>query len=175
MARFPKGTIIQPVPSFWIRNMAGAASSTGPLALGNLGAVGLINDSADGEWLVVWDVQVVAIPNPPAATLTVVDMAICQGRNAGSLLIANNSNPNISGGNKKPGTTWTLNVPGNELGAIFNSVSLIASGNTYFYQWLHEWPLCAIQPGDSFVCYSDANAYSDFGMNCLYEVVPRSI
>lgn len=170
MARRPKGSIIQPLPSWNMRQMSGAASSTGPLALGNLGAVGLINNATRGEWLVVWDVRIVVVPNPIPTGLIISDLSIGTGRNAGSLIIANNSSPLTSQTGQLPGTTWTLNSStGNAIGNIFNSVALITSGTYAYYLWDHEWPVAAIAPGDSLIAYSDANAYHDFGVSFLYE------
>jgi hypothetical protein len=154
--------------------MAGAGSSTGPLGIGALGGVGLINNSQRGEWLVVWDIQIVVLPNPIPNALIIADLNICTGRAPGSLLIANNSNPLASNVARLPGTNWTVNSGGNELGAIINSITLLISGNYAYYQWLHDWPVCAIAPGDSAVVYSDGNAYRDFGVGYLYEVVPSA-
>ena len=175
MARRPKGAVIQPLPSWNLRNMAGAASSTGNLALGALGAVGLINNATAGEWLVIWDVRVIALPNPIGTILMVADMAICTGRLASSLLIANNNSPLISFGGTIPGTNWTNNTSATEIGNIFNSVDLIYSSPTAYYTWGHDWPICGIAPGDSMVVYSDGSAYHDFGVSFIYEVVPGGI
>jgi len=152
--------------------MAGASGSTGPLGIGALGGVGLINNSTRGEWLVVWDIQIVNLPNPIPNQLIISDIAIATGRAPGSLLIPNNSNPLASNVASQPGTTWTVNSGGTELGAVFNSTTLLISGNYAYYQWVHEWPVCAIAPGDSVVAYSDGNAYHDFGVGYLYETVP---
>lgn len=175
MARKPKGSIIQPLPSWNLKRMAGASSSTGALALGALGAVGLLNDSTRGEWFVIWDIQIVALPNPIGNTLIVSDIAICTGRLAGSLFSAGNNSSLISASGKNPGSTWRNNAPGNEIGAIFNSTTLINSGNTSYYVWPHDWPVCAIQPGDSVVAYSNANPYFDFGVGFIYEIVQGGI
>ncbi len=155
--------------------MAGASSSTGPLGLGALGAVGLINDATRGEWLVVWDLWIVALPNPTANRLFVADMAICTGRLAGSSLIPNNSGPLASSVGSQPGTNWTNNAGGTELGNIFSSIDLISQSPQLTYRWVHEWPVCAIAPGDSVVAYSDGSAYFDFGVGYIYEVVPGGI
>lgn len=155
--------------------MAGASSSTGVLALGALGAVGLLNDSTRGEWMVIWDVQILTVPNPIPSHLIIADLAIGTGRNAGSLFFAGDNGPLASAVATMPGSMWTNNSPGNEIGRIFNSVSLIVSGNTAFYQWVHDWPVCAIQPGDSVIAYSDADAYSDWGAGFIYEIVPGGI
>ena len=159
---------------FNLRDMAGAGASTGPLALGALGAVGLINDTADGKWLIIWDIQIVTVPNPIPNHLIIADLAIATGKLAGSLSFANSNSPLISVGGAQPGSTWTHNIPGNEIGQIFNSISLIPAGTMAYYQWPHEWPVCAIAPGDSVVAYSDADAYSDWGASFLYQVTTRS-
>jgi len=155
--------------------MAGASSGTGALALGSLGAVGLLNDSTRGEWFVVWDVQIVTVPNPIPSHVIIADLAISPQKNAGSLSIAGNNGPLASGVGTLPGSTWTLNIPGNESGRIFNSVSLITTGNVAYYQWVHDWPVCALQPGDSVVAYSDADAYFDWGAGFIYEILPGGL
>lgn len=155
--------------------MAGASGSTGPLALGALGAVALQNDSTAGEWMVIWDVQIVTVPNPIPNHLIISDLAISSQRLLGSLFFPGNNSPLFSSAAALPGSTWTHNSPGNEVGNIFNVPSLITSGNVAYYQWVHEWPVCAIQPGDSVVAYSDADAYQDFGVGFLYELVPGMI
>ena len=155
--------------------MAGASSSCGGLALGALGAVGLLNDSTRGEWFVIWDVQIVTVPNPIPSHLIIADLAISPQKLAGSLSIAGNNSPLTSGVGTLPGSTWTHTSPGNIVGNIFNSVSLITTGNVAFYQWVHDWPVCAIQPGDSVVAYSDADAYFEWGAGFLYEIVPGGI
>lgn len=160
--------------TFNLRNMAGAAASTGVLALGALGAVGLINNSTDNQWLVVWDFQIVNVPNPVPTGIINVDLSICTGRNSGSFLIANNNSPVISQGPVLPGTNWTNNVPDSTLGQIFNSFALTLAGKYGFYFWNHDWPLCAIAPGDSVVAYSDANAYEDFSASFMYQVTTSS-
>jgi hypothetical protein len=155
--------------------MNGAASSTGPLALGDLGAVALQNSCTNGEWMVIWDIQIVCVPNPFPNHLIISDLAIGPGMLAGALLNVNNNGPLVSGAPQAFGNTWTHNSPGNEIGNIFNSLTLIPAGNAAYYQWVHEWPVCAIQPGDSVVAYSDADAYEDFGVGYLYEIVPGGI
>lgn len=150
--------------------MAGASSATGPLALGALGAVGLLNDSNANEWLVVWDFSITALPNPIPNHLIVADCVIGTGRNAGSLIIVGDNKPAISQGRSMPGSVWTLNVPSNEIAKPFNSVTLLTTGTYAFYLWNHDWPLCAIAPGDSLVAYSDADAYQDFAANFIYQV-----
>ena len=175
MARKPKGSIIQPLPSWNLKRMCGASSSTGALALGALGAVGLLNDSTRGEWMVIWDVQIVTVPNPIPNHLIISDLAICNGTLAGSLFLKGNNSPLTSASPASPGSTWTNNTPGNEIGSIFNSVSLIPAGTMAFYQWVHDWPVCALQPGDSVVAYSDADAYNEWGAGFIYEIVPGGL
>lgn len=155
--------------------MSGASGSTGPLALGNLGAVGLLNNATRGEWLVIWDIRTVSIPNPIPATLITVDLNIGTGQNTGSLTFANSNNSLISFGSALPGIIWTLNVPGNELGNVFHSLAPLISDIYAYYVWPHDWPVCAIAPGDSVIAYSDANPYHDFSADFIYEVVPGGI
>lgn len=151
--------------------MAGASSSVGGLGVGDLGAVALLNDSTQGEWFVVWDVQIVCVPNPIPSHLIISDLAICTGQLPGALFIKGNNSSLVSSVAALPGSTWTHNSPGNEIGNIFNSPSLITSGNVAYYQWPHEWPVCAIAPGDSVVAYSDADAYFEWGAGFIYEIV----
>ena len=75
MARKPKGSIIQPIPSWNIKQMAGSSLGSGPVNFGDIHAVGLLNTSSRGEWLVVWDVQVNVRPNLAAQTIFLVDFA----------------------------------------------------------------------------------------------------
>lgn len=163
-------TQIQPPPRANLRKMAGASSATGPLAIGALGAVGLLNDTQAAEWMIIWDVRITSVPNPIPSHLIVADLVIGTGRNSGSLFSVGNNRPLVSFVAAMPGSTWTLNSPNNEIAKPFHSVTLIPSGNTANYEWPHEWPVCAIAPGDSVVAYSDADAYFDFAAEYIYEM-----
>jgi hypothetical protein len=149
--------------------MAGSAVGTGPLGIGDIGAIGLLNTATAGEWLVIWDVQVNIHPSSTASGQKVLDCAIRTGT-ASPLLFTEPNNPLVSAVGSGPGQVWAARTTA-ETGAIFFSGVF----PTDVYQWPHEWPFCAIQPGDSCVFYSDANAANDFSACFLYEVVPGGL
>jgi hypothetical protein len=149
--------------------MAGSSLGSGPVNFGDIHAVGLLNTAQRGEWLVIWDVQANARPTGGGATIFTVDFAIMHGQ-TGTSIGTEPNNPLASDVGALPGQVWG-DVPGNEVGGIFASLSLPANG----YQWVHDWPFCAIAPGDSVVGYSDANQAAFFGIAYIYEVVPNGI
>lgn len=172
MARKPKGSIIQPLPSWNLDSLYGTGFGIGPVPLGNLVASAVFNAQTDGSWLVIWDVQVFATGSFPAGG-AVIDFCIIRG-----------TQPNAAGHQIEPSvpiTSYTASVPSygwgfsdpanNEAGPVFASPHLPVNG----YQWVHEWPLCAIAPGDSIVVYSDSNAYNSFGATWIFEVVPGGL
>jgi hypothetical protein len=166
---------IQPPPSRNIKQMAGAAFGTGALALGDLGAIGLLNTSQRGEWFVIWDLFINTVPNPIPAHAIVADINIVSGRPFNALLPPPETNPITSDTATLPGQVWWFGGPGNESGKTFYSVTLITTGVVAYYQWVHDHPICAIKPGDSIAVYSDADPYTDWGVNFMYEVVPGGI
>ena len=171
----PPAPPLPPPPGASIKQMVGAAFGTGALALGALGAVGLQNNSQRGEWFVIWDLYINTVPNPIPAHQIIADINITTGIPFNALIPPNEVNPITSASPSPPGQVWWFGTPGNESGKTFYSVPLITSGNVAYYQWFHEFPICAIQPGDSIAVYSDADAYTDWGVNFMYEVVPGGI
>lgn len=169
MARKPKGSIIQPLPSWNITRMAGSSLGSGPVNFGDIHAVGLLNTSSRGEWLIVWDVAVNVRPNQALQTIFICDFAIMHGQTGASIGVEPNF-PIASNVGALPGQVWG-DVPVNEVGQVFYSISIPPNG----YQWPHDWPFCAIAPGDSVVGYSDANNGSFFGIQYMYEVVPGGL
>lgn len=149
--------------------MAGSSLGSGPVNFGDIHAIGLLNTSQRGEWLVVWDVQVNVRPNLAAQTIFLVDFAIMHGQTGTSIGVEPNFST-TSDGATMPGEVWG-DIPVNEVGQIFYSIAIPPDG----YQWVHDWPFCAIAPGDSVVGYSDANAGSHFGIAYMYEVVPGGL
>jgi hypothetical protein len=167
MARSPKGTIVQPLPSWNIRQMSAGADGIGPVSLGQIICVGLNNNAQDGSWIVVWDVQVFSIGGGTISSINVIDFNIMQGitKIDGSA----NQNPGaplVGAQAQLPGIVW-LDIPFGESGRNIYSLSL----PPYGYQWMHEWPMAAIMPGQSFAVFSDANAGTDFGATYTWEVV----
>jgi hypothetical protein len=169
VARRLKGTVVNPQPSWNIKRMFGSAVGTGPLGIGDIGAIGLLNTGSAGEWLVVWDVQVNIHPSASGSGQRVLDGAIRRGTES-SLLFTEPNNPLASAVASGPGQVWAA-ITGFEAGGIFFSGIFPAD----VYQWPHEWPICAIQPGDSLVFYSDGSAANNFSAMFLYEVVPGGL
>ena len=169
MGRKLKGTVVNPQPSWNIKNMAGSAVGTGPLAIGEIGAVGLLNTAHAGEWLVVWDVQINIHPFNTASGNRILDCAIRTGA-VSPLLFTEPSRPLASAVASLPGQCWAASTDFEAGGIFFSGVF-----PSDVYQWPHEWPFCAIQPGDSCVVYSDADPANDFSVNFLYEVVPGGL
>ena len=169
MGRKLKGTVTRPIPDWNIKNMFGSAVGTGPLGIGNIGAIGLLNTATAGEWLVVWDIQVNIHPSASGSGQRVLDCAIRHGT-ASPLLFTEPNNPLASAVGSGPGQVWAATTNFEAGGIFFSGVF-----PTDIYQWPHEWPFCAIQPGDSCVCYSDALAANNFSACFLYEVVPGGL
>jgi hypothetical protein len=152
--------------------MYGGAFGTGPIPLGNLVASGIFNGQTDGGAIVIWDVQVFYTGTPPA-TGAVVDIDIIHGTQSGAVnyqvedvLPITSQKPSIKS------FAWGFNDPANnEAGRPFFNPNIPTTG----YQWIHDWPLCTVLPGDSVVAYSDANAYTTWGATWLFEVVPGGI
>jgi hypothetical protein len=165
----PKGTFVHNPPSFFLRNMAAAQHNTGALALGQIGAVGLFNNSIDGKWLVVWDVYINVFPNTPGSSKILVDGTLVNGF-VQSVGLANTGSPLVSGGAQPDGLCFA-DRPNQESGLLFFSDWMPAGG----YHWPHDWPFCAIQPGFSCEFFTDANAYQEFGVSFIYEVVSGNI
>lgn len=152
--------------------MYGASFAIGPVPLGALVGSGIYNGQTDGSWLVIWDVQVFT-PGPFVATGAVVDFNIITGMLTDNADFAlEPSNPLCSATGLVPSTGWGfMDSNTNEQGLLFQSLSIPVNG----YQWVHDWPFCAIQPGDSVVAYSDSNAYNNWGASYTFEVVPGGI
>lgn len=163
--RLPKGTIIQPLPSWNMRRMAGSGGGLSPVPQFSIVAVGLQNNSQAGEWLVVWDVQVYANPAGDISHINIINFSIMNGQTGHSQGTEPN-NPLASGVGALPGFVW-IDEPSFNPGKIFSTPALPAQG----YQWPHDWPIAAIAPGDSLVVFSDAQPTNTFGVNYLYEVV----
>ena len=123
----------------------------------------------------IWDLFINTFPNPIPNHEIVADINITSGIPFDALRVANEVHPIISATGTPPGLMWSRNTPGNESGTTFYSVTLITSGVVAYYQWVHEFPICAIQPGDSIAVYSDADAYTDWGVNFMFEIVPGGI
>jgi hypothetical protein len=172
VARKPKGSIIQPLPSWNLRRMYGTAFGIGTVPLGALIGSGVFNAQTRGEWLVIWDVQVFATGSFAAAG-AVVDINIMTGtQSANTGYQKQPANPLISANTTIPSFGWGFKDSAtNEAGLNFLSLQIPVNG----YQWVHDWPLCAIQPGDSVVAYSDSNAYQNWGATWIFEVVPGGI
>lgn len=172
MGRKLKGTVVHQIPSWNLKNMYGTAFGVGPAALGELVASAVYNGQQDGAWLVIWDVQVFANGNF-AAVGAVVDFDIIHGTQSGAANYqVEPALPVISNGIAIKSFGWGFTDPNNnEAGKPFLNPDIPVGG----YQWPHDWPLCAIAPGDSIVAYSDANAYNTWGATWLFEVVPGGI
>jgi hypothetical protein len=150
--------------------MAGGAGGTSPVSFGTVIAVGLQNNARAGEYLVVWDIQVYASPAGTKTSINTINCGIMGGR-TGAFFGTQPTAPLVSQTPSLPGIIWVDN-PGFAIPApLFFSNSLPTIG----YQWPHDWPFCAIAPGDSLVVYTDANASDFFGVNFMYEVVPGGI
>lgn len=171
----PPAPPLPPPPSALIKNMVGASLGTGALGLGALGAIGLQNTSQRGEWFVIWDLFINTVPNPIPAHAIVADVNIATGIPFDALVAPPEVHPIISAAGTPPGLMFSRNTSGTELGTTFYSIPLITSGVVAYYQWVHEYPICAIQPGDSIITYSDADPYTDWGVVYMYEVVPGGI
>jgi len=152
--------------------MYGAAFGIGPVALGALVGSGINNAQTRGEWLVIWDVQVFATGSFPASG-AIVDINIISGTPSSNVgYQVQPSNPLISSNRGIPSFGWGFkDSAANEAGLNFLSLALPVNG----YQWVHDWPLCGIQPGDSVVAYSDGSAYNHWGATWVFEVVPGGI
>lgn len=170
MARSAKGSIIQPIPSWNLRRMFGCSFGIGPVATGDIVASGVLNAETDGSWLVIWDVQVFATGSFTAPG-AVIDFCIMHGTQQLHDFTFEPANPLCSNTPRVPSTGWGFMDSANEQGLLFQSLSLPVNG----YQWVHDWPFCAIAPGDSVVVYSDASAYNSFGAAWTFEVVPGGI
>ncbi len=152
--------------------MYGASFGIGPVPLGDLVGSGVVNRQTSGDWLVIWDLQVFAAGSFPAPG-AVFDLNIIQGTQS----FYNNYQVEPS----FPATSFTPTIPSaawgfmdgaaNEASKPFYSLSLPVNG----YQWVHDWPLCALAPGQSVVAYSDANAYQAWSAAWLFEVVRGGI
>lgn len=150
--------------------MYGTSFGNGPVPLGNIAASAIFNGQS-GDWLVVWDVQVFA-NGAFSADGAVIDFAIMTG--VLDFYVDFQFEPAwplASGSPAIRSQGWGFNDSANEAGKIFASLQLPVSG----YQWPHDWPFCAIAPGDSVVVYSDANQYHTFGAAWMFEVVPGGI
>lgn len=170
MARKPKGSIVQPLPSWNLQRMYGTAYGVGPVPLGNIVASAVLNAQTRGEWLVIWDVQVFA-NGPFSSDGAVIDFAIMQGTLQLTDFQFEPANPLASSSPATPSQGWGFNDSAFEQGKVFASLQLPVSG----YQWPHDWPFAAIAPGDSVVVYSDSNPYHTFGAAWMFEVVPGGI
>jgi hypothetical protein len=169
--RRPKGSIIQPLPSWNLRNMYGGGFGGGPVALGDIWAVGLQNNGRASEWLVVWDVQITTSLAGKSTSIEIADCTIMHGNTGPSAHFQSGQlGPLCSQVAAGPGLSW-LDIPSQEQGVLFQSLGLPLQG----YQWPHDWPFCAIGPGDSLVVFSDANPSNHFGASFIYEVVPGTI
>lgn len=152
--------------------MYGASFGISPVPLGNLVGSGIVNRQTSGQWLVIWDLQVFAAGSF-ASVGAVFDLCIIQGTQ--SIYSNYQVEPSF------PTTSFTQTIPSagwgfsdgaaNEASKPFYSLSLPVGG----YQWVHDWPLCAIAPGQSVVAYSDANAYNSWAAAFMFEVVPGGI
>jgi hypothetical protein len=149
--------------------MSGGGGGGFSLALGEVGAVGLLNNTTQGEWLVVWDVQVYANPAGTTTSVSLIDFLFVTGipppltvttQATGSALLDQQA--------QLPGIVWS-NKLNFEQGLIVLSPSLPAGG----YQWVHDWPIAFIAPGDSFYVASDSNPTQTFGANYVWEVVKQ--
>jgi len=149
--------------------MAASQYNTGPLALGQIGALGLFNDTQQGEWLVVWDVELTIFANPPGTTFPIVDATLGSGF-TNTISLIHPSAPLVSSGAALSGFC-VGDRPLVESGKLFFSSAIPPAG----YHWPHDWPFCAIQPGFSCTFYSDANPYYNFGLSIVWEVVAGDI
>lgn len=150
--------------------MACSSNGLGALTLGTIGAIGLYNNSPDGSWFVIWDLQVVADPGGTRSSPNVLDINIMGGISAFSPVGPHQpSAPLVGGLPQPPGFIWG-DEPLNEQGKNIYSLSLIQHGSQGVYEWAHEWPMAAIPVGSSFVCYTDANATSAYGATIVWEV-----
>ena len=148
--------------------MYGTGFGVGPVALGNIAASGVFNNQQNGEQLVIWDVQVSA-SGAFASGLAIIDFSIMTGTQQLTDFQFEPANPLCSGNPVIDSKGWGFMDSAQEQGKVFLSAFLPVSG----YQWVHDWPLCSIAPGDSVVVYSDANQYHSFGATWIFEVVPN--
>ncbi len=163
---------IQPPPVPNARRLYGASFGIGPASIGDLVGSGIVNRQASGDWLVIWDLQVFAAGSF-AAVGAVFDLCIIQGtQSQNSNYQVEPSFPANSFAPTIPSSAWGFkDAAANEASKPFYSLSLPVGG----YQWVHDWPLCAIAPGQSVVAYSDTNAYNSCGAAFMFEVVPGGI
>src|SRR5713101_1814347 len=94
------GTQVVNPPTLNLRNMGSCQHDTGPLAVGQIGAVGLFNNTNKGEWLIVWDLRINLFS--AGSALDIVDGTLGLGFTQ-SVGLANPGAPLISTGAAPPG------------------------------------------------------------------------
>jgi hypothetical protein len=167
MARRPKGSIVQSVPSFYPRRMQGAGN--GQVASpGNNPCVGLYNNATDGSWLVVWEFQ--AAVSLPSATPTsnIQQISFSFQANNGNTGVQFPGIPLVYAQAQGPGTVWAHYNQGNGQAVLYSPAN-----PNYVYGWMHEWPIAYIPPGSSLVCAADGSSFGFLNVTYIWEVVSQ--
>lgn len=166
MARKPKGSIIQPIPSWNIRNMV-AGGITGGTGAATFEDMGLANNATDGSWLVIWDVTIAvgAFTGTVSINPSVIGKIIpdTEGEVIGVSQPAGYSivNPSAS----TFGWLWDNPTPNGLTTPAYQFMQ-----DRGIWQWPHDFPFAAIQPGWSyaFELYGDVD---DWSVSLTWEVV----
>jgi hypothetical protein len=167
MARSPKGSIAHSIPSFYPRRMATSGGGGFSLSLGDIGAIGLLNNSNIGEWLAVWDVQVYANPAGTVSSVSTIDFLFYKGIVTPiTVTVQNTGGSLVDQQGQLHGIVWANKI-NFELGQFTYSLSLPPQG----YQWVHNWPMAYVAPGDSWYVASDGSATQQFSACFTWEVV----
>jgi hypothetical protein len=151
--------------------MAAGTGSAYQAAAGNT-LFGVYNNANDGSWLAIWDVQASLIGdtgNTGVHNINLLISATVNPTNAGSAAVV-----------YSPILDEAAAVAGEFFGASpYNSVywgdgfynpQLPTTG---FWAWQHEYPLCYVRPGHSFVVAGDSSYPAFYGFNIMWEAVRR--
>lgn len=158
MARKPKGSIIQPLPSWNFRNMA-AGSITGGTGAATFEDLGLFNSAKDGSWMVIWDLTIAV--SPFLGTTTTIPSVIGEIINGTEGIVFGVSQPAgynlVQPGGQLPGWLWDNTTPN---GLLTPDYTFMQNYGTW--QWPHDWPFAALAPGNSYAIelYGDTQDWS---------------
>ena len=161
--RRPKGSLVRTLPDWHFANMASGGIQFSPIVLGDSHAFGVFNDSAQGRWLVLWDIAVTFFPAGGIGAINLIDLGHLSGHDGQALT---------------PGSALggTIPSPG---GQTWHEANFQDHTDDFFYlamqngqyHWPHDWPLAAVPSGWSIVAILDGNpASAGVVVNFVWEI-----
>lgn len=143
-----------------------AGGETGQSGTGIFEDLGFFNNATDGSWLILWDVLItVAAPQNANPSLPSVIGNIIQGTEG--INVPGLSQPagyNVTGAAQQlPGFFWDNTTPNGLTTPAYQFMD-----DARVWQWPHDYPFAAIQPGWSFVVelFGDTAGWS---FSCVWE------